>query len=116
MATTRPGFEGIWLELPDGQTIAALINGGLGLGWLMYMRWNGDAGFSSRNPRYDGPPDAEIEYDLSNGQRDLYPASWAFPVGEVRRAVDYFEREHRPPPFITWYNDSDDGTLISEPG
>jgi hypothetical protein len=73
------------------------------------------AGFRSRNPEYDGPPDARIEYFLSNGQRDIYPASWAFPVGEVRRALDDFERERRPPSFITWYNDSGDGRVIGDP-
>ena len=56
------------------KSCARAINGDFG--WLMYLRGNGDPGFSSRNPNYDGPPDAQIDYELSNGQRDLYPASW----------------------------------------
>jgi hypothetical protein len=110
-------FEEVWAESPDGQALCALINGDRG--WLMYLREEGDAGFSSRNPTYDGPPDAQIEYELSNGQRDLYPASWALPVAEVRRALAYFKREHRPPPFVAWYNDAGDGAVIgdaAEPG
>jgi hypothetical protein len=110
MTTDRSRFNEVWVELPDGQAMCALINGDLG--WLMYLRENGDAGFSSRNPSYAGPANAEIEYELSNGQRDTYPASWALPLAEVRRALEYFEREQRPPPWVTWHNDSDDGTVI----
>lgn len=105
-------FEEVWLESPDGQSMCALINGKLG--WLMYLRENGDPGFSSRNPRYSGPPDAVIEYWLNNGQQDLYPAAWALPTADVRRALEFFEREHRPPPWVTWHNDSGDGVVISD--
>jgi hypothetical protein len=96
-------FEEIWLESPDGELLCALINGDVG--WLMYLDEEGEPGFSSRNPNYDGPPDAEIEYELDNGQHDFYPASWALPVAEVRRALAYFEREHERPPFIVWHED-----------
>jgi Immunity protein Imm1 len=107
----KPPFDEIWVNLPDGQALCALINGDKG--WLMYLRKEGDAGFSSRNPDYDGPPDAEIEYELSNGQHDCYPASWALPVKEVRRALDFFEKQHKPPSFVAWFNDSRDGATIS---
>ena len=97
------GFDEVWLEAPDGQSLCALINGGVG--WLMYLREPGDAGFSSRNPSYKGDPEARIEYLLTNGQLDSYPAAWALPVDELRKALDYFEREHRRPPFIEWHQD-----------
>lgn len=96
-------FEEVWVESPDGQSLCALINGDRG--WLIYFRYSGDSGFSSRNPNYDGPPDAEIEYELSNGQHDFYPASWALPVAEVRRALEHFHREHQRPPFVLWHED-----------
>jgi len=96
-------FEEVWLQSPDGQYICALINGDRG--WLMYLREEGDSGFSSRNPDYDGPPDAQVEYRLSNGQHDMYPASWALPIAEIRGAIEYFKREHRQPPFIVWHED-----------
>jgi hypothetical protein len=82
MNDSSPIFEELWAELPDGQQMTALINGKFG--WLMYIRENADPGFSSRNPNYDGPDDAEIEYVVSNGQRDRYPAAWALPVEDVR--------------------------------
>jgi hypothetical protein len=107
-------FSETWVESPDGQALCALVNGDRG--WLMYLRHDGDAGFSSRDPDYAGPADAEVEYRLSNGQRDSYPASWALPVAEVRRALAYFEEHNRPPPFVTWHNDSGDGAAIGDCG
>jgi hypothetical protein len=96
-------FDEVWVVSPDGQSLCALINGDRG--WLMYLRYSGDSGFSSRNPDYDGPPDAVIEYELGNGQHDLYPSAWALPIAEVRRALAYFERENQRPPFIVWHED-----------
>ncbi len=109
MAGSR--YEEIWVESPDGQLMCALVN--RDSGWLMYLRKKGDAGFSSRNPLYSGPASATIEYILSNGQRDEYPASWVLPVVEVERALAYFREHHRPPPFVTWNNDSGDGSAIT---
>ena len=103
-------YREVWLESPDGQSLCALINAGRG--WLIYLRENGDAGFSSRNPNYSGPGDATIEYRLSNGQRDKYPASWALPITEIQRALNFFEKEHKLPPFIHWHNDSGDGVVF----
>ncbi len=96
-------FDEIWVESPDGQSLCALINGERG--WLMYLREEGDSGYSSRNPDYDGPAEATIEYELTNGQHDWYPASWAVPIADVRQALEFFRREHRQPPFIVWHED-----------
>jgi hypothetical protein len=30
--------------------------------------------------------------------------------------LEYFEREKKPPPFVTWHNDSGDGTIIGAEG
>src|SRR4051794_25542987 len=110
MEAERARYAELWAELDDGQAMCALINGDQG--WLMYLREPGDAGFSSRNPRYDGPPDATLEYYLNNGQRDEYPLAWALPADQVYRALDDFKRSGRPPAYITWHNDSEDGTVI----
>lgn len=104
---TDETFKELWEEGPHGQQLCALVAGSMG--WLMYLREPGDAGFSSRNPAYAGPADAVINYVLSNGQVDSYPASWAYPVDVVMQALDYFRAEGRPPPFISWHNDAGDG-------
>lgn len=84
----------------------------MGMGWIMYLRHKGDPGFSSRNQDYKGPESATIDYVLSNGQRDLYPASWALPISVVNRALAHFRKENRPPRFVFWHNDSGDGATI----
>lgn len=96
------------VEMEDGQSLCALIHGDLG--WVLYLREPGDAGFSSRNPAYAGPDNATLDYRLNNGQVDEYPLAWALPVAEVERALDFFRREQKPLPFVTWHNDSGDGT------
>jgi hypothetical protein len=104
-------FRDETVESANGAVLYALINGDLG--WLMYLRESGDAGFSSRNPDYSGPPDEMVEYRLDNGQHDHYPRAWAYPIDAIERALDHFRVHGQPPPFITWHNDSGDGTSIS---
>jgi hypothetical protein len=105
-----PRFREIRDVASDGQSLSALINGDLG--WLMYQRGPDDPGFSSRNPNYAGVADATIEYVLGNGQRDEYPAAWAFSTSEVLRALEYFRVHRQPPPFASWHNDSADGVVF----
>lgn len=101
----------IWVDGPNGQFLCALINGDVG--WLMYLRHEGDAGFSSRNPDYVGDADAEIEYVLGNGQQEWYPASWSLPLSIVKRALNHFRSTGTVPPFVTWHNDGGDEELSS---
>jgi hypothetical protein len=103
-------YQEIWIERPDGQSMCALINGDIG--WIMYLRYKGDPGFSSRNQDYKGAESATIDYVLSNGERDQYPASWALPISIVNRALAHFRKEGKPPHFVFWHNDSADGFRI----
>ena len=107
-------YREVWVESSDGKSLSALINGDVG--WLMYFRKDGDAGFSSRNPGYVGPPDEIVEYRLDNVQHDHYPRAWAYPTPVIERALEYFRIHNEPPPFIYWYNDSGDGTAIGRAG
>ena len=84
----------------DWPAICALINGEAA--WLMFMRCEGDAGLSTRNGTYAGPRQAVIEYHLSNGQRDEYPASWNITTGEALRALEYFLTEATMAPWLEW--------------
>lgn len=74
--------------------------------WLMYLRYPEDAGSSSRNLAYDGPPQAQLPFRLSNGQGDEFPVAWTLPLGEAIAACEHFvtsggERS----PAITWHDD-----------
>ncbi len=93
------------------QYMSALVNDKTG--WLSYLRYNGDAGFSSRNPAYSGAEDAVQEYYLSNGQRDEFPLAWAICASEVLAVLEYFVIHLQPAPWIHWHNDSTDGECIS---
>lgn len=81
-------FREIWLEMKQGPALCALLNGDLGC--LMYLREDGDAGFSSRNLAFEGSQSSVIKYRLGNGQHDEYPTSWALPSEEIVRALEYF--------------------------
>jgi hypothetical protein len=96
-------FREVWIDVQDGPALCALFNGGIG--WLMYIRESGDAGFSSRNPDYQGRANAMLEYRLSNGQQDAYPANWALPENRVNRALEYFVECRQRAPFIQWHDD-----------
>jgi hypothetical protein len=69
---------------------------------MRFLCWEGDAGFSTRNPKYAGPPKA-VEYYLSNGQRDEYPASWNITTTEALRALEYFLAEENMAPWLHWH-------------
>jgi hypothetical protein len=73
--------------------------------WLMFLRFEGDAGFSTRNPNYSGPHGGVIEYYLSNGQRDEYPASWNVSTDEALRALEYFGTEEKMAPWLQWHEE-----------
>jgi hypothetical protein len=75
----------------------------------MYLRHAGDAGFSSRDSRYSGPPDATLEFVLGNGQVDRYPRVWTYPADEILHAVEQFAADGTFPLGLQWHNDSADG-------
>jgi hypothetical protein len=96
-------FREIWLRAEGGPAICALINEKTG--WLMYLREPGDAGFSSRNRSYSGRASAMIEYELSNGQRDEYPASWAVSLKVIEDAFVHFLAYQSRMSSIDWHDD-----------
>jgi hypothetical protein len=103
-SSRRTQFYELWLSREGNGSLCILANGDRA--WLMFLRHEGDAGFSSRNPRYTGPREAELEYYLSNGQRDVYPAHWAVDTGEALEAAEYFFLHGEKSPSITWHDDS----------
>lgn len=65
-------FKGIVIELENKQSLYVLVNDQCG--WLMYLKYEGDVGFNSRNSEFEGVDD-KIPFLLSNGQLDYYPKS-----------------------------------------
>jgi hypothetical protein len=101
----RTQFSEVWINHTAGwPAICALVNGEAA--WLMYLRYKGDAGFSTRNPLYAGPEKAVIEYHLSNGQQDEYPASWNITTTEAIRGLEFFFEKAAMAPWLHWYDDT----------
>jgi hypothetical protein len=90
-------FE-LWVSVPDGPSMSMLRNGSCA--WLMYLRFNGDAGFVSRG---DVAKTGDASYTLSNGQVDEYPLSWCIDLEQCYRAISYFfVNEGAQPSWIAW--------------
>ncbi len=88
----------------DERAMCGLINGDWG--WLNYYNEEGDAGLSSRNPDYISTDDGKTMDFIINGELDPYPLSYVLPIEQVMKALNYFEKYHKLPPFITWHNDN----------
>lgn len=43
---------------------------------------------------------------LINGELDPYPLSCVLPAEQVMKALEYFEKYHKLPTFITWHDDN----------
>ena len=81
-----PQFE-LWLCVEDGPSLCMLRNAEHA--WLMYLRHEGDSGFTSL-----GDPDrlGDQAYLLSNGQQDQYPAAWCIDIAQCYEALVHFYR------------------------
>ena len=105
-ASAGQPFREIWLNESGGRALCALLNGECG--FLMYLRHEGDAGFTSRNPAFNGR-DMLVEYRLRNGQADKFPASWMLGEAVIVAALEYFALHDDKAPFITWNDESQRG-------
>ena len=74
------------------------------IGWLMYLRFEGDSGYSSRNPLETS--DEYIEFYVSNGQCDEYPKNWTYPIHTIKEALFSFIENSELPKQVEWRNDS----------
>ena len=83
-ARARTSPRDLWFERKDGKILNAFVNGDRA--WLMYRRDDADAGFSSRDPDYAGPEEAQLYYILGNsiGFKGNANAKWA-EIGKIRQ-------------------------------
>ena len=88
----------------EGESLTGLFSGGQAV--LFLTGGEGEPGFSSRNPKYTGNPDARLTFTLSNGQEDEYPASWAVPGEDATRALEHYFLTGQRPSFIHWHDES----------
>jgi hypothetical protein len=105
-AADEPRVE-LWIRHDKYRALRLLLSDDTGL--LAHMRYEGDAGFTSRNPAYGGDPSALLDFTLANGQGDQFPAAWCYPRRDLFAAVQHFAETGRMPETIAWHNDSGDG-------
>jgi len=73
--------------------------------FLMFLPEIGEAGMSSRDPDYRGPPGAQVVFRATNGEDTALPARFTVSKEEGLRALDAFLRTGKPPTFIHWEDD-----------
>ena len=73
---------------------------------LFYFRYSGDPGFTSRDPAYAGPKDAMLDFRLSNGQIDEYPAYWTVPIEDALCALEYAFVHRARAPWVSWNDET----------
>jgi hypothetical protein len=92
-------FE-LWLKTNHGPMICMLRNEANA--FLMYLRAEGDAGFTSRSTEISGT----ATFRLSNGQEDEYPLSWCVEIADCYKAlVLFFSNNGDKPDSIIWHTD-----------
>jgi hypothetical protein len=91
-------YAEIWISLPNGPRMAMLRTEDHA--WLMYLRFNGDAGFVSQG---DLTKAGTASYTLANGQVDEYPLSWCIDLQRCYQALMYFfVNSGAQPDWVTW--------------
>lgn len=103
LETGRPQLLELVTGDADGEHTVTLINGELG--WMMHVALDDEATWHSVNPDYDGPADAQIEYLVDGYHLDRYPAAWALPVSEIKRALEHFLAHGERAPWVRWVED-----------
>lgn len=78
--------------------------------FLMLLRYDGDAGFSSRNLELEPDDALTTAFTLSNGQVDDLPLHWTHPAAAGWAALERFAETGRLPSSMGWFNDSRDGS------
>jgi hypothetical protein len=97
-------YAEIWLQRDSGQSLGVLINRNRAV--LVYGRFEGDPGFSSRTSLEESEAEERVEFILSNGQCADYPASWTVSTEAALRAIVYLFTHGQPAPWITWHDDT----------
>lgn len=99
-------YAEIWVDHNNFPSLCGLIHADRG--WLMLIRYDGDAGYSSRGSDDGARAATDLDFILSNGQQDWYPLTWTLPVKQVFNALQIFAETGQVPESIDWHNDAAD--------
>ena len=94
----------IWITHETGSLLCALLNARFG--WMMFLRFPEDAGFSSRNCMISSNESDTESFILANGQVDRYPRKWTFERDAILDAVIDFAQSGIRPLSVDWHDDT----------
>lgn len=100
------GFSEVWLVIENGPYISTLINHSADRAFIIFGRYEGDPGLSSRSTEPAFMSDQPLEFYLGNGQCDEYPMAWTVSTNEAQEAFAYTLTYRQPAPWITWHDDA----------
>ncbi len=98
----RP-FAEAWLRDENGAALSLLKSGDRA--FLMLIRFEGDAGMTSRSQPPSGSK-AVLKFKLGNGQVDEYSIAWTVSFEDARRVMEEFWFTRAPSKNIAWQDDS----------
>jgi hypothetical protein len=93
----------ISVSFNEAASMFALLN--QRCGWLMFLRFPEDTGFSSRNPSPGMSAEGTETFILGNGQADLYPKSWTLDRATVFAAILSFGKTGEITLGLLWHAD-----------
>ena len=88
----------LWLSHKDGASMTALLNASRG--WLLYTIFDPDKCLRTQNSSIVSTE--TDSYNLSNGQKDVYPNSYAYPRKVIFAALGHFVRSEQLDPSLNW--------------
>jgi len=94
----------IWVFEGSGTSLCALLNARCG--WLMFQRFEDDAGFSSRNRLREQSESSDETFVLANGQVDNYPRSWTLNREIIFDTLLEFVASGQRSSKVDWHDDS----------
>ena len=71
----------------------------------MYTKCEGDSGLCTKSLEYDFENKKEIEFQLDNGQIDLYPERWIIDDNTIRKVLVEFCNTGSKDSFVEWIED-----------
>jgi hypothetical protein len=87
------------------ESISMLTNGNIA--WLMYIKNEDEECYSTRNSNIDENVETQIDFILSNGQKDFYPKHWTIAKEEALEAIEFFITYGGRSSKVKWQNDNE---------
>ncbi len=91
-------YNEIWATQSDCSSLCLLTNSSRA--FVLYLRYPGDSGLIATTN--DQVTNTMIEFKLSNGQLDEYPARWTVPVHDALKILTSFIQDNNLLSYVNW--------------